>query len=148
VAFIFQSPKSKFWIAGFIDRDGRRRNRSTRTTDRRKALKIAEDFETAWRGQLTARQFERVLTEGIERITGETRLNTPFDAFLKDWLSARKAEWAPSSLARAETVLERFADHLGELARRPMRGITRADVTAFRNGVSDAQSARPHQYPQ
>jgi hypothetical protein len=75
-----------------------------------------------------------VLTEGIEGITGDTRLNTRFDAFLQEWLSARKAGWTSSSLERARTVLERLTGRLSELARgAPAGHQPRAEVTAFRN---------------
>jgi integrase len=133
MAFIFRSPKSKYWIAGFYDSQGKRRNRSTKETDRRRAEKAAADYESSWRGKLTARQFERVLADGYERIVGSTKISISFSTFLQDWLSGRKVEWADGSLIRVASVLGNFEKHLGEKAAGPMRSIGKEDLIRFRN---------------
>jgi integrase len=133
MAFIFRAPHCKYFIAGFTDASGKRRNRSTRLTDRKKAQKQADDWEAAWRGKLSAKQFERVLLEGVENVSGETKLARSFDAYLAEWFAAKKLELASSSVYRLEAVLERFKKHLGTKAGRPIREISQADIASFRN---------------
>jgi hypothetical protein len=45
-AFVKQ-PKSQYWTACFRDQNGRQRRISTKETNNKKALKIAEEFERA-----------------------------------------------------------------------------------------------------
>jgi len=54
--------KSRYWIARFTDATGRRVNRSTKQTDRRKAQKVAETWEQAAR---LARNHELVQASSI-----------------------------------------------------------------------------------
>ena len=49
MASIWKHPKSKFWSACFTDSTGKQRKRSTKLTDRKKALKIAEAWEEEYR---------------------------------------------------------------------------------------------------
>jgi hypothetical protein len=45
VASVWKHPKSLYWTACFRDQNGRQRRISTKETDNKKALKIAEEFE-------------------------------------------------------------------------------------------------------
>jgi hypothetical protein len=42
MASLIRKPRSKFWFACFRDANGRQRRKSTKTSDRKKAIKIAE----------------------------------------------------------------------------------------------------------
>ena len=46
MAFLWKHPECKFWYAGFIDRNGKRHNRSTREKNRKKAQSIADFIVT------------------------------------------------------------------------------------------------------
>jgi hypothetical protein len=45
MARLIRKPRSKFWFACFRDANGRQRRKSTKTSDRKKAIKIAEQYE-------------------------------------------------------------------------------------------------------
>lgn len=47
MASIWKHPKSKFWTACYTDSDGRQRKASTKTTDKEKAIEIAQLKEDA-----------------------------------------------------------------------------------------------------
>jgi hypothetical protein len=47
VASLWKHPKSQYWTASFRDQNGRQRRISTKETNNKKALKIAEEFERA-----------------------------------------------------------------------------------------------------
>jgi hypothetical protein len=86
---VWKSPKSRFWIAQFADHSGRRRNRSTKTTDRRKAQKLAQHFEAAYARKRTTRQIREVIATAYAEITGEPLVNKSFRSFSQSWLAGK-----------------------------------------------------------
>jgi integrase len=130
---VWKSPKSRFWIAQFTDHTGRRRNRSTRTTDRRKAQKLAEHFEAAYARKRTARQIREVMATAYSEITGEQLVNKSFRSFSQSWLAAKRHEVAESTLDFYRKAADKFLAHLGALADVDLAEITREHVLDFRN---------------
>jgi hypothetical protein len=63
MASLWKNPKSKFWTACWRDQNGRQRRASTKTTDRKLARKIAEQYEGASRGKRTLAQVQKILLE-------------------------------------------------------------------------------------
>jgi len=45
MASLWKHPNSRFWTAGHTDRDGRQMKRTTKQTDKRRALIIAVEYE-------------------------------------------------------------------------------------------------------
>jgi hypothetical protein len=45
MASLWKHPNSRFWTACYTDKDGKQVKRSTKQTDKRKALAIAVEFE-------------------------------------------------------------------------------------------------------
>jgi hypothetical protein len=75
MASLRRLPNSKFWIACFTDREGRRKQRSTKveakgTDARRRAQKVADGFESAARSARTTRQIQRVAADLIKDLSG------------------------------------------------------------------------------
>jgi integrase len=134
---VWKSPKSRFWIAQFYDHAGKRRNRSTKSTDRRKAERIAEQYEDAFSRKRTARQVREVITKAHEEITGQVLANKSFADFSKTWLSTKKAEISPASLAFYTKAVEKFSTFLGPIAGSDMGELTREHILAFRNHESE-----------
>src|SRR5437773_11696773 len=66
-----QPPKSPFWIACFTGPDGRRLKKSTKTTDKKLAGKLADEWEqldkAARAGRLTESHCRKVIAEMYER---------------------------------------------------------------------------------
>ena len=105
---VWKSSKSRFWIAQFTDHTGRRRNRSTKTTDRRKAQKLAEHFETAYARKRTARQIREVIAAAYAEVTGEQLVNKSFRSFAQSWLAAKRHEVTESTLDFYRKAAENF----------------------------------------
>ena len=130
---VWKSPKSRFWIAQFADHTGRRRNRSTKTTDRRKAAKLAEHYEAAYARKRTARQIREVIATAYAEITGEQLVNKSLRSFCQSWLAAKRHEVAESTLEFYTKAADKFLTHLGGLADADLAEITREHVLDFRN---------------
>jgi integrase len=130
---VWKSLKSRFWIAQFTDHTGRRRNRSTKTTDRRKAQKLAEHYEAAYARKRTARQIREVIATAYAEITGEQLVNKSLRSFSQSWLAAKRHEVAESTLEFYRKAADKFLAHLGALADADLAEITREHILDFRN---------------
>ncbi len=133
MAFLFKHPKSKFWFAGFVDTTGRRRNRSTKETNRKRAQKLANEFEMAARNKRTSRQMRVVITSLHREITGQDVTSLTIREFVKQWLSTKRHETAASTLTFYTMATNKFLKWLGERADRDIAEITKNEVLAFRN---------------
>lgn len=141
---VWKSPKSRYWIAQFYDHTGKRRNKSTRCLDRRKAERIAEQYEDSYSRKQTARQVRKVIAKAHEEITGKALVNQSFRVFSSSWLAAKKLEVAPSTLKFYTNFVEKFCAFLGEAADNGDMGeITREHILAFRNYGTETLELAP-----
>jgi len=66
--------KGRFWICCYTAADGRQLKRSTKRTNRREAEIICHAYQEtedlARNGDLTEKQFRRVMQTTLERVTG------------------------------------------------------------------------------
>jgi Site-specific recombinase XerD len=133
MASLTKRPKSKFWVACFTDRTGRRLKRSTATSNRKEAQKIADEFEKAARKRRTALQARRVLSQLHREITGDEVSHISMRAFVDSWIDGKKAEIAPTTLNFYRKSADKFLAFLGEAANRDLTEVTPEHVIRFRN---------------
>jgi integrase len=133
VSSLTKRSTSKFWVACFTDGAGRRLKRSTATTNRKEALKLAEAFEEAARRKRTALQTRRVIMQLHRDITGTDLLQTSVRSFLDDWLERKSAETAPNTMVFYRNAAAKFVEFLGSAADTDLEQITRDDLVRFRN---------------
>ena len=120
MASIWKHPKSRFWTACYTDRDGRQRKQSTKTTDRRQALRVAQDLEDAHRLNLTAHQVRHLYSETARTLAGEAFQSAGVQDFMEAWLKRRESELAKSSRAAYQLSITKFVTHLGERGNTPL----------------------------
>ena len=133
---------SKFWFACVTLPNGRRVQRSTKETDRRKAQNIAERLEAPWRGRVTARQTQRVIADLYRDITGEHLTFPTVREYFDSWVARKKPETAPSTYRFYQDKARQFLAWLGNCADQQMALITREDILAFRAAELGRISAR------
>jgi integrase len=141
MAFVFKNSNCRFWYAGFYDQDGKRHNRSTKSTDRKQAQKIADAFEEAARKRRTAKQTRQVISEFHEQITGESLTSQSWRAFSQSWIVRKTPEVSAATLAFYGKTISKFTAYLGERADVEMTELSEADVIGFRN--HEAESLAP-----
>ncbi len=96
VASIQKKPGSRFpfWFAAFRGADGKRKQKSTSTTDRRLALQMAVEWEktapTAKRGSMTEAQIRKVIGEFLEQATGEPLHFASVRDFFEHWIRIKE----------------------------------------------------------
>jgi integrase len=144
-----QPPKSPFWIACYngIGSDGRvqRFKRSTKTTDRKLAQRLADEWEAAAKlagqGRLTESHCRKVISEMYETAVGEPLHFRSCRDYLIEWLEGTKANVEARTYSKYYQIVWSFLDHLGAKSERLLREITPTDVRSWRdklkaNGLS------------
>lgn len=132
MASIRQREGSKYWFACVTLPNGRRVQRSTKSTDRKQAQKIAEKWEAVTRGRVTARQTQRVIADLYRDITGQHLVFPTVREYFNSWVARKKPETAPSSYTFYRAKARQFLNWLGSRADQQIAVITRGDILAFR----------------
>lgn len=137
MASIWRHPKSKYWVGCYTDHTGKQRKRSTKQTDRDKALTVTLEWERledkARNREITEAQCRKVMTEILERTTGETFRHQTTEEFLKNWLKSKETAKSEGTVLRYRNSVDLFLECVGRKARLGLNTVTPADVEAFKN---------------
>jgi integrase len=146
-----QPPKSPFWIACFngVGSDGRvrRLKRSTKTTDRKLAQRLADEWEQleklAGKGRLTESQCRKVIAQMYERTVGEPLHFRTAREYLAEWVESKKSETELRTYLKYRQTVDDFLNHIGTKADRLLREITPADIRSWRDALKRKGLAAP-----
>src|SRR6266513_646573 len=146
-----QPPKSPFWIACFngVGSDGRVRRfkRSTKTTDRKLAQKMADEWEAleklAGERRLTESQCRKVIAQMYERTVGEPLHFKTAREYLTEWVESKKNETELRAWLKYDQIVTDFLAHIGVKADRLLREITPADIRSYRDALKRKGLAAP-----
>jgi integrase len=144
-------PKSLFWIACFngVGSDGRVRRfkRSTKTTDRKLAQKMADEWEAleklAGEKRLTESQCRKVIAQMYERTVGEPLHFKTAREYLTEWVESKKNETELRAWLKYDQIVTDFFAHIGVKADRLLREITPADIRSYRDALKRKGLAAP-----
>jgi integrase len=121
--------------------NGERVQRSTKEPDKRRAEKIAAEWEAATRRTSTARQMQKVVGEMYRRIMGDELPASTVGDYLRSWLERKRGETTGATLATYRAQATRFLGWLGNRAGKEIATLTTADVLAFRAAEHERVSA-------
>jgi integrase len=141
MASLTRKLRSKFWFACFRDANGRQRRKSTRTTDRKKAIKIAEQYEQVGQRKLPARTVRETLAELYREIYNESLPAATVEGFVGTWLQTKQPEVSPATLAFYKKSTRKLLEFLGPAAELDLTSVTRRTLVEFRNYVAQKASA-------
>lgn len=134
MASLWKHPKSRFWTACFTAGDGRQLKRSTKTTDRKTALAIAEKLEQAWRKKATETQARRIIQEIYQAVHGEHLDSSGVAEFFNRWLGRKKMETKPRTFEKYEIVCRKFLEFLPDAKRAgELANLNAKDIAAYRD---------------
>lgn len=136
MASVHQRPDSIYWHAAFRGPDGRLVLRSTKQSDRTRALAVAMEFERAVklaiRGDLVESQARDVLKDIMARADiGETLQTVSIKDWFASWLETKDAKKAASTAVRYRAVCDRFLASLAKKATKQLTALTADDVQRF-----------------
>jgi integrase len=146
-----QPPRSPFWIACYngVGSDGRvrRLKRSTKTTDRKLAQKLADEWEAleklAGEKRLTESHCRKVIAQMYERTVGEPLHFHTAREFLTEWVESKKNETELRAWLKYDQIVTEFLAHVGAKADRLLREITQADIRSYRDALKRKGLAAP-----
>ncbi len=128
--------RSPHWICCYTAADGRRLKKSTKQTNRRAALEIClaveRAEELARQRTFTEARARKLVSDVLQRISGETLEDFTAEQWLRQWVSAKAEAKAPRTGTRYKQVIDAFIRSLGGKAARNISAITPKDVFAFR----------------
>ena len=144
-------PKTPFWIACFngVGSDGkvRRLKRSTKTTDRKLAQKLANEWEQleklAGKGRLTESHCRRVIAQMYERTVGEPLHFKTARDYLAEWVESKKTETELRTYWKYSQTVDDFLNYIGIKADRLLREVTPADIRSWRDALKRKGLAAP-----
>ena len=140
MASLWKRQKSKFWTACFTSPDGRQLKRSTKTTDRKVALKLANSWEDAARLKVTESQARRVISDIYAMVSGAQLGASSIKAFFAAWLERKKSEIEPATFGKYQNVATQFVNFMGDRAAHDMTRLTSKDVADFRDSITSRLS--------
>lgn len=123
---------SPYWIACLTLSDGTRTNKSTKSTERRAAMRIAMDWEQAAKdarkGILIEAQARKVVNDILQRAGAEMLNTDTVETYFSNWL-ARQTN--ASTVERYSHTVDLFKTHLGKKAKGALSSVTYNDVLGF-----------------
>ena len=134
--------KSRYWIACWRDSQGRQYRASTKKTDRKEALKVAEEYEQAALGNKTLQQIQETLIRLHEQATGSKVPRYTVSEYVAEWLKGKSVSTKSSTLTFYKSATTKFAEFLQDRAGKPLLLISKQDVAAFRNDLASKVSAK------
>jgi integrase len=139
MASIHKDPrgKSPFWYCAYTLPNGRRRFKSTKQTERQKALEFCQGIGRAAReskrGNITESRARDLISEIVEHTLGEPLKFYTAEEWLRDWLKGKQVAKSPGTFIKYQRSIENFLDSLGERAKRNLNQITPRDIQRFRD---------------
>jgi hypothetical protein len=89
VASLVRKPRSKFWFACFRDANGKQRRKSIKTTDHKKAMKIAEQCEQVGQ-RIPGKTVRETLADLYREIYNESLPSATVRRFIENWLNTKQ----------------------------------------------------------
>lgn len=134
MASLWKHPESKYYVACFTDRNGRRCKRSTKETNKAKAQKIADSLEQVARQKQTVRQVRAVISDLHKSITGQEVASLTMREHSNNWLAEKKGTSA-ATMTFYKGSVKKFLTFLGERADTDISEIDSKTVLAYRNDL-------------
>ena len=135
MASLWKHPESKYWTACYTSRDGKQVKRSTKQTDRKKALTVAMELERVEKqvrqGTMSTLQVQKVFNDLVEKTSGDTIMTPSVEDYLKGWLINVQAKNSEATAERYRHTVDIFLKYLEGKRQVPMTGITAAHIEGF-----------------
>jgi integrase len=139
MASIHKDPrgKSPFWYAAYYGGDGSRKFKSTKTSNRKEALKICVEWsdasEKARARTLTTAQVRKVFNEILDDAGDDALENFTVAQWMREWIAGKTSSRGSKTGERYQKPIEDFIEHMGTRAALPLRAVTSKDVRSFRD---------------
>lgn len=139
VPSLFRRPNSPYWFAAYTGAHGARLKKSTKKTNRTEALTVLTTLIEAERqaaaGTLTESRARQLISEIVERTSGEAIQFHTCREWLNEWCASKKGATGDRTWLKYDQVCRDFLDHLESRADLSIAAITPKDVRGFRDAL-------------
>jgi integrase len=125
--------KTTFWWAAFTGADGKRYFRSTKQTNKSKALEIAHTWERLARGNPNEAHFRKVAANIYENVAGKPLHFYSCGDWLSTWLKTTKGSVADGTYEKYRGIIDDFRRFLEKADAGPLAAISPSEITAYRD---------------
>lgn len=123
--------RGKVWHACYRDASEERVTRSTKMTDKKKALAVLEKWEATARGELVAIHVQRAMADIYRQATGKEAPTFTVRGYLNNWCEEKSARGAVRAADKYRQIVREFLAFLGSRADQPLRLLGEADLSNF-----------------
>lgn len=145
MASLKRFPRSPYWYACYTGPDGRRRQCSTKETDRKKAQKIADQYEgvsTVGRmGLLTERHARKVIGEIFQIANRQELPQETITGYFTRWLASKKNRMKHKSFVRYSQLMESFLKWIGPRGSFGLNHLSSVELARFRDYLVTEKSS-------
>ena len=127
---------SKYWVACIIDKNGRRLQKSTKLTNRKQAQRLADELESIYRNEVSARKYLELIREAHKSATGQEEKGITFGQYVELFLKAKEPEVKPSTFHFYQGAAREFAKWLGERGDKDLNSISKDDLVNYRHDLA------------
>ena len=140
MASVKRHPRSPFWMACFSLPDGRRTTRSTGTSDKKEAQRVANHFEDAANQGKVKKLTESRARKTIADIFALSNLDilpsSNIKEFFDSWLKRKLLEAGDSTHTRYKTVVDQLNIYLGIRNTLDITHLNAKEISGFREDLS------------
>jgi integrase len=131
------------WFCHYTDHTGRRRRKSTETSDRREAIRICNNIQEiedkARTGRITPDRARKVIASVVADILeasgSKLERQTIADHF-NGWIKAREVETSAGTYARYSGVVTKFLDFLKTKCHADLASLESSDIERYRESLT------------
>ena len=136
MASLIRKNDTRYLFCCFTLPDGTRTTRSTKQTHRREATAVCLEMERASqqarKGVLTEAQARKVVSDIVERASGEPVVFYTIIEWFQNWLEMKGEIKSKRTHERYKGVIDEFLKFLGNKAKRNLTLLTQKDIYGFR----------------
>jgi integrase len=135
MATVFKRAGSPFWFAHYMDQNKKSVRRSTKSTERATALRIAFEWEhvenLSRQGVASVAAFQKVVDQVSQKVIGETLPSQTAREYFAEWLQVIARKVAPGTHERYSNTARLFLKSLGPAADQPLRAVSARHIEQF-----------------
>lgn len=135
--------RSPYWFCAFITPDGKRRFKSTKTTDKKQAQQVCRAWEKAarigWSGKLNPESAREIIAQGVADVFtasgGDGLPSSTTRGWCDRWLLSKQIG-EPNTFTRYKHEINRLLEFLGSKADKDIAMVQSADISLYRDNLA------------
>jgi integrase len=137
MASVHRRSNSPYWVAWYRNGDGRQMCRTTKEKDKKKALKIAEAYEGAYRTKNVVDYLRSTFNRLARELDPDASVPT-VEEYFKTYEEAHSGELKERTMVSYKQRMKQFIDHFG--GDKTMDSVKKSHAQAFRGVIAKASS--------